>query len=193
MGRRWGWFVAVLVLLSGSAYSGHRVGDGPIGAQATGTSTSGGGGEVPGDVLTTSSTSTSSTTSSTSSTSTSVPPGRVAEGRPAECPKGTDPNRHCFSVDDAAEAEGAAIPDGTGGTTVVAAPDGQLAGDGFSSIWGSNTEVRIEVDSRTGTIVEAEEQGGIRQAVMLTLAGLALLLVGVYAGAKLRRPRQDPQ
>lgn len=125
---------------------------------------------------------------SISTTSTPAPHRRVAHGEQSDCPAGTPAHVRCFRVDDGEDSDGVEIPDGTGGRVVVDL-DGEAAfSDGTSTSGGSNVELSLEVDVRTGDVIHVEEESDdTRQAVLLTIAVMLMVLLLVGLGAVLVR------
>jgi hypothetical protein len=84
------------------------------------------------------------------------------------------------------------VPDGKGGTVVVALPDASPIVDvdtGASTSASSNVDVVIEVDIDRGVIVGVDQRDRVRQAVLATLALLMLVAAAFAAGALFMRRR----
>jgi hypothetical protein len=119
-----------------------------------------------------------------------VPEEAVRPGTPTDCASDTSPRVRCYRVD--RDARGVRVPDGKGGTVVVALPDTSPVVDvdtGASTSASSNVEVEVEVDIDRGVIVGVDQRDRVRQAVFATLALLMLVAAAFAAGALFMRRR----
>jgi hypothetical protein len=125
---------------------------------------------------------------SISSTSTSAPHRRVTQGKQADCPAGTPAHVRCFRAEGGEDSDGVEIPDGTGGRVVVDLDGDAAYSDGTSTSGGSNVDLSLQVDVRTGDVIQVEEEpDDTRQAVLLTIAVMLMVLLLVGLGAVLVR------
>lgn len=80
-----------------------------------------------------------------------------------------------------------AVANGQGGTVVLPV-SGSVFGDGFSTSGASSTNIRVDVDVRSGDVYHVNRQAtGVQQAVLRTIAVLFLILVLVGLAATVLR------
>jgi hypothetical protein len=125
-------------------------------------------------------------------TSRPVPASDVRPGTPTGCPPNAGSRVRCYRVQ--RDARGVRVPDGKGGTVVVALPDASPVvniDSGASTSASSNVAVVIRVDIDSGMIVGVDQRDRVRQAVLATLALLLLVVAAFAAGAVFMRRRSE--
>ena len=111
-----------------------------------------------------------------------VPEEAIAEGEEADCGDGADPGQRCYEVEQVDGVEAVRVPDGQGGTRVVALGDAPQVNvdSGSSTSASSNVDVLVEVDVDTGDVIRIERRvDPVRQFAVITIAAL----LGVFVGA----------
>ena len=109
-----------------------------------------------------------------------VPEDAIAEGEETDCGGGADPGERCYEVEQVDGVQAVRVPDGKGGTMVVAVGDApQVHVDsGASTSASSNVDVRVHVDN--GDVIRVERRvDPVRQFAAITIAAL----LGVFVGA----------
>jgi hypothetical protein len=119
-----------------------------------------------------------------------VPEHDVRPGTPTSCSSDAGARVRCYRVDP--NARGVRVPDGKGGTVVVALPDASPIVDvdtGASTFTSNDVDVEIQVDIDRGEIVGVDQRDRVRQAVLATLGLLLLVAAAFAAGALFMRRR----
>jgi hypothetical protein len=186
------------------AWSGRVVGapTTPV-AQSNGTSSSGsgsgGGSSGSGPTSTTTprgSTTTADTTAAPATTGPDVPEDRIAEAKPEDDAKDCAAGARCYQDEQAAGVEAVRVPDGKGGTVVVALGDAPVVNvdSGASTSASSNVDLRVDVDVNTGAVIRVERRvDPVRQFVLITIAALLGVFVGAAVLGTFLRFRNGPR
>ena len=110
-----------------------------------------------------------------------VPEEAIATGEETDCGGSTD-GRRCYEVEQVDGVEAVRVPDGQGGTVIVALGDAPQVNidSGASTSASSNVDYRVDIDIETGDVIRVERRfDPVRQFALITLAAL----LGVFVGA----------
>jgi hypothetical protein len=120
---------------------------------------------------------------------------RIAEAEEADCGAGASTTK-CYAVERTEGVEAVRVPDGKGGTLIVAIGDApQVNADtGASTSASSNVDLRVDVDVETGDVIRVERRiDPVRQFAIITLAALFGVLVGAAVLGTFLRFRNGPR
>ena len=126
-----------------------------------------------------------------------VPEEAIAEAEETDCEGDGDPSgRRCYEVEQVDGVEAVRVPDGQGGTVVVAIGDAPQVNidSGASTSASSNVDLRVDVDVRTGDVIRVERRvDPVRQFALITIAALLGVFVGAAVLGTFLRFRNGPR
>ena len=126
-----------------------------------------------------------------------VPEEAIADGEETECGAGgTADGQRCYQVQQVDGVEAVRVPDGQGGTRIVAIGDAPQVNidSGASTSASSNVDVRVDVDVDTGDVIRVERRvDPVRQFALITIAALLGVFVGAAVLGTFLRFRNGPK